>query len=364
MVLDDASPSGLPTGAITCRSAGGIRGVWAPEASKALTIGLVLTITLVASSRWPSPRSCPRSGTTSGVSALYGWVFSGFFLASLLGIVVSGQLADRRGLALPFVAGLVLFSIGLVVGGLAARCRCSSPAASPGFGAGAIPSVGYAAIGRGYPARLRSRMFATTSTAWVVPGWSGPAIAAVVEHTWTWRWCSSGSCPRRRGRRPWPCRPSGAGDLRRVGSGSRAGHGGSRNTGGSTAARPRARAGARCRGGPRAGSGCAPALAVVLVVIGLPLSAWASSVWSRPGRCGSAPACRPRWRSGASSPAASSAPTPTSRSRSPTARGASTWMAGAALSAGSVLWAIGSWTQARLIDRVGLRTARHGPAWG
>src|SRR5690606_9710918 len=36
-------------------------------------------------------------------------------------------------------------------------------------------------------------------------------------------------------------------------------------------------------------------------------------------------------------------------------RGASTWWAGAALSAGSVLWAIGSWVQANRVERVGPR---------
>ena len=50
--------------------------------------------------------------------ALYGWVFSSFELASLVGIVVAGH--DATGTARrPFVAGLVLFSAGLLVAGLA-----------------------------------------------------------------------------------------------------------------------------------------------------------------------------------------------------------------------------------------------------
>ena len=35
-----------------------------------------------------------------GGLGLYGWVFSGFFLGSLLGIVVAGQDADRHGPAI------------------------------------------------------------------------------------------------------------------------------------------------------------------------------------------------------------------------------------------------------------------------
>ena len=52
-----------------------------------------------------------------------------------------------------------------------------------GFGAGAIPAVAYVSIGRALPERLRPRMFATLSTAWVLPGVIGPILAGVVaEH--------------------------------------------------------------------------------------------------------------------------------------------------------------------------------------
>ena len=148
----------------------------------------MLTITLVAFESLAVAIVMPAVETDLGGLALYGWVFSGFFLASLLGIVVAGQLADRRGLALPFTAGLVLFGIGLAIGGAA----WSMPVlvvgrVAQGLGAGAIPATVYAAIGRGYPAAARPTMFATTSTAWVIPGLIGPTIAAVVAHAWSWR---------------------------------------------------------------------------------------------------------------------------------------------------------------------------------
>ena len=40
-----------------------------------------------------------------------------------------------------------------------------------------MPAVAYASIGRGLPGRLRARMMAVLSTAWVVPGLAGPALA-------------------------------------------------------------------------------------------------------------------------------------------------------------------------------------------
>ena len=94
-------------------------GLWSP-ARRQLTVGLLLTITLVAFESLAVATVMPEVKDDLGGLALYGWVFSGFFLASLLGIVVSGRLADERGLGVPFTAGLVLFCVGLVVGGAGA----------------------------------------------------------------------------------------------------------------------------------------------------------------------------------------------------------------------------------------------------
>src|SRR3546814_16747652 len=70
----------------------------------------------------------------------YGWVFSGFFLGTLLGIVTAGQAADTRGTAFPFAVGLALFSVGLRAGGLAPSMGVLVAArVAQGIGAGAIP---------------------------------------------------------------------------------------------------------------------------------------------------------------------------------------------------------------------------------
>ncbi len=54
-----------------------------------------------------------------GQLELYGWVYSAFFLGSLIGIVVSGGALDRMPIARPFAVGLGLFALGLAIGGLA-----------------------------------------------------------------------------------------------------------------------------------------------------------------------------------------------------------------------------------------------------
>jgi MFS family permease len=162
-------------------------GLWSPR-HRALTTGLVLTITLVAFEALAVATIMPIVAGELGNRSLYGWVFTAFFLGSLLGIVVVGSVIDRGGLIRPFSAGLTLFSIGLVLGGFAPSMEVLVAGRFlQGLGAGAIPPVAYVAIGRALPEELRARMFATLSTAWVLPGVIGPAISGVVAQQLDWR---------------------------------------------------------------------------------------------------------------------------------------------------------------------------------
>ncbi|MET0727239.1 MAG: MFS transporter [Acidimicrobiales bacterium] len=162
-------------------------GVWAPHRRR-LSLGLVLTITLVAFESLAISTVMPVVADDLGGLGLYGWVFSGFFLGSLFGIVSAGQAADRRGTAVPFAVGLVLFSAGLLVGGLAPSMGVLVAArVAQGVGAGAIPAVAYTSVGRSYPPRLRPRVFAVFSSAWVIPGLIGPATSSALADALSWR---------------------------------------------------------------------------------------------------------------------------------------------------------------------------------
>lgn len=170
-------------------------GLWsAPR--RALTLGLVLIVTIVASEALAVSTIMPIVARDLGGIELYGWVFSGFFLGNLLGIVVAGTLIDRGSLARPFLLGIGLFTIGLVIGGVASSMDVLVGArVLQGLGAGAVPAVAYVAIGRALPERLRPRMFATLSTAWVLPGVIGPGLAGVVAESLHWRLVFLGLLP-------------------------------------------------------------------------------------------------------------------------------------------------------------------------
>ena len=170
-------------------------GLWRPD-RRSLTLGLVLTITLVGFEALAISTVMPIVAKELGGLELYGWVFSAFFLGSLIGIVVVGGAIDRGGLALPFAIGLGLFAIGLLAGGLAPSMPILVAARFvQGLGAGTIQPIAYVAIGRTLPESLRPRMFATLSTAWVLPGVIGPAIAGTIGETVGWRYVFLGLLP-------------------------------------------------------------------------------------------------------------------------------------------------------------------------
>jgi MFS family permease len=170
-------------------------GVWTPG-QRRLTVGLVLSVTVVAFEALAVATILPVVSRHLGDIWLYGWVFSAFLLASLLGIVIAGTLADRVPLTGPMLFGLVLFTAGLLVGGTAVDMPVLVLGrAIQGFGAGVVPATAYVAISRAYAESARPRMFAVLSTAWVVPGLVGPAVAALVASAVGWRWVFLGLIP-------------------------------------------------------------------------------------------------------------------------------------------------------------------------
>ncbi len=161
--------------------------IFGPEL-RSLTIGLVSIVTLVAFESLAVITILPDIEEDLTGLAWYGWVTTSFFLGTMIGIVFAGGQADRHGLGRPYLVGLILFAVGLVVAGLAPSMPVLVAGRFvQGFGAGVVPAVGYVAIGRVYPLDVRPRMFAVLSTAWVVPGIIGPALAERISAWISWR---------------------------------------------------------------------------------------------------------------------------------------------------------------------------------
>jgi MFS family permease len=170
-------------------------GIWS-GARRPLTVGLVLTVASAAFEAIAVATAMPATTRELGGLALYGWTFSAFMLANLVGITLAGPAADRLGPARPMALGVALFMAGLLGAGLApAMGPLIAARAVQGLGGGMIGAVAYVAIGRGYSESAKPRMIAITSTAWVVPGLIGPAAAGLISDTVGWRWVFLGLLP-------------------------------------------------------------------------------------------------------------------------------------------------------------------------
>jgi MFS family permease len=149
---------------------------------------LLLTVSVVAFEALAVATALPAVVADLGGLNLYGWAFSAFLLTQLLGIVAAGLLADQRGPLAPFGLGVLLFAAGLLVGGFAPSMAILIVGrALQGLGGGAISSIAYVAIGRGYAEAAKPRMLALLSTAWVAPGLIGPGIAGLMAEHIGWR---------------------------------------------------------------------------------------------------------------------------------------------------------------------------------
>jgi MFS family permease len=164
------------------------QGAFAQE-RRLLTIGLIGLVTAAAFEGMAVPTVLPATVRDLGGLDLYGWAFSAFWLTNIIGITLAGSDADRRGPGRALAVGVVMFATGMVVSGVAnAMPVVIAGRAIQGFGSGALGSVIYAAIARAYPASATPRMIALTSSAWVVPGLIGPALAGWVTDALDWRW--------------------------------------------------------------------------------------------------------------------------------------------------------------------------------
>jgi MFS family permease len=169
--------------------------IWEPPLRR-LTLGLAVVVVSTAFEALAVATILPTTVRELGGLALYGWTFSAFMLANLIGISVGGSESDRLGAARLFLAGVIMFALGLIVSGLAPTMSVIVVGrVLQGFGAGLVSTVAYASIAKAYAVDLQPRMLATLSSAWVIPGLVSPGVAGLVAEHASWRWVFLGLVP-------------------------------------------------------------------------------------------------------------------------------------------------------------------------
>ncbi len=163
---------------------------------RTLLVGSLLAVTLHAFDEMAVVTVLPLIAEELGGRSLYGAVYFAYLLVSLVGLVVGGGRATRRGPASAFALGLVSFGLGLLVGALAPSMELVvAGRALQGFGGGVLSATVLVVVSRGFTADERPRVMALNASAWVVPALVAPAAAGAIAGWASWRWVFGGLLP-------------------------------------------------------------------------------------------------------------------------------------------------------------------------
>ncbi len=154
-----------------------------------LAIGLVLGVTLVAFETTAVITALPTITDELGGDSLYGVALASYTLANLVALVAAGELSDRHGPTVPYLASVVTFIVGLVVAAAAPSMGVVVLGrVLQGAGTGAFGTIAYLLVRRAFPDRRQPTMYAWLSAGWVLPSLIAPVVAGTVTERFGWRW--------------------------------------------------------------------------------------------------------------------------------------------------------------------------------
>lgn len=162
-----------------------------PQSSllRTLLYGSVILITLSAFENLAVTAVMPVIARELDGLTLYPLAMGLPLATHVVGTAVAALWVDARSVRWPIVAGVALFSAGLIVAGVAGDILLLSFGRGvSGLGTGLIVVSLYAAVGAIAPPDQRPKFFAAFSAAWVLPGMFGPMLAGYVAQYFSWRW--------------------------------------------------------------------------------------------------------------------------------------------------------------------------------
>ena len=161
-----------------------------------LATGMVLAVMLVAFEVTAVITALPTITDELGGDSLYGVSLAVYTLANLVALVAAGELADRRGPAIPFALSIVTLVVGLVVAAAAPSMTWIVVGrALQGAGTGGFSPIAYMLVKRAFPADRQPMMYAYLSAGWVLPSLFAPALSGWITDTFGWEWVFLGLIP-------------------------------------------------------------------------------------------------------------------------------------------------------------------------
>jgi MFS family permease len=163
---------------------------------RATTVGLVLLTLVTAFEAMGVGTAMPAVIADLGAVSAYGWPFSAFLAASVLGTVLGGRWCDLAGPRPALLVTPLLFAAGLIVAGTSGTlAQLLVGRVLQGASAGTQFVAVFVTIAAIYPERSRPAVFGLMSAAWVVPSLVGPPVAALVTERFSWHWVFLGLVP-------------------------------------------------------------------------------------------------------------------------------------------------------------------------
>jgi EmrB/QacA subfamily drug resistance transporter len=158
--------------------------------------GLLLGMLLAALNQTIVATALPRIVDDLGGMNHYSWVFSSYMLASTVTVPLYGRLSDVHGRRPFFIAGILIFMAGAVIGGTAdSMTQLILARAVQGIGAGALIPLAIASIGDLVPPADRGRWQGLTGATFGLASVIGPFTGGwIADHT-DWRWVFFVSLP-------------------------------------------------------------------------------------------------------------------------------------------------------------------------
>jgi EmrB/QacA subfamily drug resistance transporter len=160
------------------------------RASRPLTVlALVLCVFMAALEATVVATAMPTVIAELGGIRLYGWVTSGYLLASTVSVPIYGKLADLYGRKPWLLVGIGLFLVGSMASGLSRSITLLIAfRVVQGLGAGAMLPLSLTVVSDVYSFENRGKVQGFFSGVWGVSAIVGPLLGGAIVKSLSWRW--------------------------------------------------------------------------------------------------------------------------------------------------------------------------------
>ncbi len=153
------------------------------------TAAVLLGLVMAAFETTVVTTAMPTLTAELGGRNLYAWVFTAFFLASTLGVLISGGLADGIGRRATFLGGLSVFLLGTTLCGFSVSVpQLIAFRMLQGLGAGALQPTTLTIASDIYSLKERAAIQSVFTGSWGAASVVGPLLGAFLTQNASWRW--------------------------------------------------------------------------------------------------------------------------------------------------------------------------------